>query len=215
MDGTLLKLDFEPRCSDKADYHGRKYAYSITCNVISDDKCPIREYLAGFPGSTHHSRVWQNMDIYNNPKDYSAPNEYIITDTAYKLDWFCDPAYKCIGGNHLLLPANKTEFNFYITRPRVKFEHANGIWKDRCPWLRSIRMKLTDNKALMEHILRSIHATIVFYNIMMEFCDSDLPDDYNNNMTIITDIDDTNRAPIPEERSILDQPLGEQDPPGT
>ena len=67
----------------------------------------------------------------------------------------------------------------------------------------------------MEHILRSIDSTIVFHNIMFEFCDSDLPDDYNNNVTIITDIDDANWAPIPEERLILDQPLGEQDPLGT
>jgi hypothetical protein len=74
-DGTLLKLGFEPRCSDKADYHGRKYAYSITCKIISHDKCQIREYLAGFPGPTHDSWVWQNMDIYNNPKDYFAPKE--------------------------------------------------------------------------------------------------------------------------------------------
>ena len=70
MDGTLLPLGLEPDCADKADYHGRKYAYSITCNILCDDKCRIRNYLAGFPGSTHDSRVWRNMDIYLNPKEY-------------------------------------------------------------------------------------------------------------------------------------------------
>ena len=38
MDGTLFKLSVEPRCFDKADYHGRKYQYSLTCNVICDDE---------------------------------------------------------------------------------------------------------------------------------------------------------------------------------
>ena len=68
--------------------------------------------------------------MYNNPTGYFAPCEYLITDTAYEPTWFCIPAYKCIGGNHLLLPANKTEFNFCIAHPRVKSEHVNGIGKD-------------------------------------------------------------------------------------
>jgi hypothetical protein len=215
MDDTLLKLGMEPCCSDKADYHGRKYAYSITCNVISDDKCCIRDYLAGFPGSTHDSHVWRNMNVYNNPKDYFASFEYLITNTAYEPTWFCIPAYKCTRGNHLLLPAHKTEFNFCIARPRVKSEHVNGIWKGQCPWLRSISMKLTDNKETTKHILRSIDAKVVFHNIMMEFLSNELPDDYNDNVTVITDIDDADSAPLPEERIILDQPLYEDDPSGT
>ena len=131
MDGTFFQLALEPECADKADYHGRKYAYSITCNVLCDDKCRIRDYfaLAGFPGSMHDSHVWWNMDIYQNSKEYFSPNEYVLTDTAYEPTWFCIPAYKCIGGNHLLLPSNKSEFNFCLACPRVKGEHVMGIWK--------------------------------------------------------------------------------------
>jgi hypothetical protein len=36
MDGTLLPLGIAPSCDDAADYHGRKYAYSLTVNVIND-----------------------------------------------------------------------------------------------------------------------------------------------------------------------------------
>lgn len=134
MDGTLLPLGFEPDCADKADYYGRKYVYSTTCNVLCDDKCRIQEYLAGFPSSTHDSRVWRNMDTYLNPKDYFDSNEYVLTDTAYEPDWFCIPAYKCMSGNHLMLPPNKTEFNFCLARPQVKGEHVMGIWKGRIPF---------------------------------------------------------------------------------
>ena len=76
-------------------------------------------------------------------------------------------------------------------------------------------MKLTDNKKTMKHILRSIDATVVFYNIKMEFFRNNLPDDYNDNVTVITDIDDAGRVPLPEERIILDQHLHEDSPPGT
>jgi hypothetical protein len=215
MDGTLLPLGLEPDCADKADYHGRKYAYSITCNILCDDKCRIRNYLAGFPGSTHDSRVWRNMDIYLNPKEYFDSNEYVLTDTAYEPDWFCIPAYKCISGNHSILPPNKTEFNFCLARPRVKGEHVMGIWKGRIPFLRSIRMRLTDKKDTMEKILRVIDATVVFHNIMMEFNDSELPDDLNlDDASTITDIDDPDRAPCPHERLVLDIALADDDEPG-
>ncbi len=215
MDGTLLPLGLEPDCTDKADYHGRKYAYSITCNILCDDKCRIRNYLAGFPGSTHDSRVWRNMDIYLNPKEYFDSNEYVLTDTAYEPDWFCIPAYKCISGNHSILPPNKTEFNFCLARPRVKGEHVMGIWKGRIPFLRSIRMTLTDKKDTMEKILRVIDATVVFHNIMMDFNDSELPDDLNlDDASTITDIDDPDRAPCPHERLVLDIALADDDEPG-
>ena len=61
-------------------------------------------------------------------------------------------------------------------------------------------MKLTDDKETMKHILRSIDATVVFHNIMMEFFRNELPDDYNDNVTVITDIDDADCAPLPEKR---------------
>lgn len=39
-------------------------------------------------------------------------------------------------------------------------------------------MKLTDDMATVEHILRSIDAMVVFHNIMMAFFSHDLPDSY-------------------------------------
>ena len=210
MDGTLFRLAFEPRCFDKADYHGRKYQYSLTCNVICDDECIIRDYLAGFPGSTHDSRVWRHQDIYNNPTQYFLPSEYVLTDTAFEPTWFCIPAYKCIGGNHLLLPPDKTEFNFCLARPRVRSEHVMGIWKGRCPWLRSIRMFLTDDPESMEKILKAIDATIVFHNIMMKFNKDELPGDVDlDAASIITAIDDPDRVPLPEERIVLDEAIAD------
>ena len=38
MGDALLHLGIEPECDDAADYHARKFTYSITVNVINDNK---------------------------------------------------------------------------------------------------------------------------------------------------------------------------------
>jgi hypothetical protein len=60
-DGNLLRLSLKPESEDAADYHGRKFLYSLTVNVLNDDQKRIKAYLAGFPWSTHDNHVWKNM----------------------------------------------------------------------------------------------------------------------------------------------------------
>ena len=73
MDGTLLPLAFQPSSDDAADYHGRKFPYSLTVLVINDDKRRIRGYLSGYPGSTHDNRLWRNMKQNESPDKYFSP----------------------------------------------------------------------------------------------------------------------------------------------
>jgi hypothetical protein len=117
------------------------------------------------------------MGIYLNPTSYFSENEYLLTDTAFEANWFCIPAYKCIGGNHLLLPPDKTEFNFCLARARVRSEHVMGVWKGCMPWLRGIHMVLSDDPKSMENIHCAIDATIVFHNIMTKFAKGEMPND--------------------------------------
>ena len=72
MDDTLLELGITPRCDDKADYSGRKFRYSLTVNVINDDKRRIRGYLSGYLGTTQDKRVWRNMVQCERPQDFFA-----------------------------------------------------------------------------------------------------------------------------------------------
>ena len=52
----------------------------------------------------------------------------------------------------------------------------------------------------MESILKVINATVVFHNVMMEFNDSEFPDDVDlENASTINDIDDADRVPCPYE----------------
>jgi len=56
IDGTLFPLEFRPETEDAADYHGRKFQWSLTCLVVSDQKRRIRWYNCGYPGS---AQIWR------------------------------------------------------------------------------------------------------------------------------------------------------------
>ena len=101
MDGTLLELGITPRCDDKADYSGRKFRYSLTVNVINDDKRRIRAYLSGYPGTTHDNRVWRNMVECQRSNVFFSRGEYLVTDTAYEPSEHVVPAFKSSPGTGL------------------------------------------------------------------------------------------------------------------
>jgi hypothetical protein len=150
MDGTLLPLGIAPICDDKVDYNGRKYQWSLTVNVINDNRRKIRAYLASYPGSTHDNRVWKHMKQYNNPGAYFEPSEYLLCDTAYDPSDITVPAYKCQAG--FVMPQDELNFNSCLTSPRVITEHTMGLWKGRFPWLCNIRMLITNDKESLTRI---------------------------------------------------------------
>lgn len=212
MDGTLLPLGIAPSCDDAADYHGRKFRYSLTVNVINDDHRRIRAYLAGFPGSAHDNRVWKHMKQHEKASQLFSEWEYLLCDTAYEPDSFCVPAYKCQSG--YVQPRDEEEFNTCLARVRVITEHTMGLWKGRFPWLRNIRMNITNDPESLNNILRNIDATVVLHNMLIEFGDDDDEDcPWRVDGDALSDIDDpVNRIP---ERAVLDAPIPVGSVPGT
>lgn len=211
MDGTLLPLGIAPSSDDKADYHGRKFPYSLTVLVINDDKRIIRAYLSGYPGSTHDNRLWRNMTQNQRSENFFGESEYVMSDTAFEPSGICVPAYKCEEG--FLQDPDKEKFNRCLSSPRVITEHTMGLWKGRFPWLRNIRMRITNDKKSLARILRYIDATIVLHNMIIMFGEEDSEDDpWNVNDETLSDIDDATRMP---ERDVLDLPLPVGALPGT
>jgi hypothetical protein len=205
MDGTLLELGTTPHCDDKADYSGRKFRYSLTVNVINDDKRRIRAYLSGYPGTTHDNRVWRNMVEFQGSDVYFSQGEYLVADTAYEPSESMVPAFKSSPVMGLRQPPEKQLFNMCLSSPRVTAEHTMGLWKGRCGWLRKIRMLITNEKESLEKILEYIDATIVLHNMLI---DMGFDDDENVAWDVddesLTAIDDENRIP---EWSVLDMVL--------
>jgi len=211
MDGTLLPLAFEPSSDDAADYHGRKFPYSLTVLVINDDRRKIRAYLAGYPGSTHDNRLWRNMKQNKYSNKYFSASEYVLCDTAFEPSDICIPAYKTDVGFYQSI--EKMKFNKAMSSPRVITEHTMGIWKGRIPWLRSIRMRITNDPESLEIILRYIDATVVLHNMILEFGNEhdNGGDDWIDEEQL-SDIGDVTRVP---ERDCLDLPLPPGSLPGT
>jgi hypothetical protein len=209
MDGTLLPLAITPSCDDAADYNGRKFAYSLTVNVINDDKRRIRAYLAGFPGSTHDNRVWKHMQHYQRHGEYFDPEEYLLCDTAYEPSEFAIPAYKNQAG--YVQHPDEEQFNSCLASPRVITEHTMGLWKGRFPWLRNIRMEISNDPESLKRILRYIDATVVLHNMLIKFgddADEDNPWDCDDDD--MSEID----AQMPE-RVALGLPVPQGSPTGT
>eukprot|EP00956_Cyclotella_meneghiniana_P036676 scaffold128921_cov50-Cyclotella_meneghiniana.AAC.1 len=81
-----------------------------------------------------------------------------------------------------------------------------GLWKGRFPWLRGIRMEITDDPKCKERILKYIDATVVLHNMLIEFGeDEDVENPWSIDDDDMSDIDQQ----VPE-RSVLDSavPIG-------
>jgi len=166
-DGTFLPLAFEPEASDAPDYSGRKYGFSITTIIICDYNNKIRYYLSGYLGSCHDNRVYNNTGFVKNPEDYFSPMEFNMGNSAFANNPFMVSLFRKAKGQ-LLEPDHKA-FNAKLAKLRIRSEHCIGILKGRFPWLRSIRMKVTDDPKSMRRILHLIDATVILHNMLIEF----------------------------------------------
>jgi hypothetical protein len=201
-DGTLFPLAFEPETEDAPDYSGRKYGYSLSTMIFCDHKRRIRHYLAGFPGSAHDSRVFKATIVASNPTDHFADREYCIGDSAFENSWYMVSAFKKPKGMNI--PAEHEKFNEKMASLRIASEHCIGILKGRFPWLRSIRLKITEDKRSLREILLTLEATVIVHNLLIELGEEER-DDWID-LDDFSDIDDAERAPY-EEGDALNQAI--------
>eukprot|EP00980_Cylindrotheca_fusiformis_P027095 scaffold18779_cov93-Cylindrotheca_fusiformis.AAC.1 len=193
-DGTLFPLAFEPETEDAPDYSGRKYGYSLSTMIICDHKRRIRHYLAGYPGSAHDNRVFKATNLARYPINYFTEREYIIGDSAFENSRHMVSAFKKPKGESI--PTSHEKFNEKMAKLRIISEHCIGILKGRFPWLRSIRMKIKEDKKYLRSILRMLDATIVLHNILIEFGEEEKEDWIDDDD--FSDIDEADRAPYEE-----------------
>lgn len=191
VDGTLFPLAFEPYTKDAPDYSGRKYGYSLSTLILCDHKRRIRHYLAGFPGSVHDNRIWKASKMYADPKSYFSDREYCIGDSAFANSSFMVSAFKKPKG--LAIPVQHVKFNEKLASMRIISEHCIGMLKGRFPWLRSIRLTLTENKRSLTKILLLLEATIVLHNMLIEFGEQERDEWIDRDD--FSDFDDAERAP--------------------
>ena len=190
-DGTLFPLAFEPHSMDAPDYSGRKYGYSLSTLIICDHKRRIRHYLAGFPGSAHDNRIWKASKLHKAPDSYFSHRQYCVGDSAFENEIFMVSAFK--KPKDRMIPEKHVKFNEKLARMRIISEHCIGILKGRFPWLRSIRMIVTDDKQSLKKILRLLEATVILHNMLIEIGEEDRDEWIDRDD--FSDLDDAERAP--------------------
>jgi DDE superfamily endonuclease len=182
MDGTLFPLAFSPQTKDAPDYSGRKFSYSLSVLIVNDHKRRIRHYLAGFPGSAHDQRVWTHTKLFRNPEQYFSPGQYLLGDSAFTNSCIVVSSYKKPSNG--VMDPRQEQFNTKIAKIRITSEHTIGMLKARFPWVRSIRMKITEDPESVKKILTLIKATIVLHNMLIQFKieegeeEEELPEDW-------------------------------------
>ena len=131
VDRTLFPLCFKPKRVDHADFKGRKHGYSLSGIFVNDDKRFIRYYATGWLGCIHDNRITGNTQLWKSPGDFSSPNEYIIGDSAFEVNWFILPAFSCPAG--ATMSDEHTFFNKHLSKARVISEHTIGLLIGRFP----------------------------------------------------------------------------------
>jgi DDE superfamily endonuclease len=69
VDGTHVNLEEAPTM-DRESYFDKNKNYSLQVQIICDPKKRIIHYVAGYPGSCHDSRVWNECEIKREPEKY-------------------------------------------------------------------------------------------------------------------------------------------------
>ena len=192
-DGTLFPLAFKPQRDDYVDYKGRKHLYSLSTLIVNDDKRRIRYFLAGWPGTAHDERIFANSRMCNHASDFFSPHQYIMGDSAFSARWMMIPAFKKTANNQI--HPDKEFFNKFLSKPRVLSEHTIGILKGRWQFLRSIRMRLSDNENDLRNILNYITVAIIIHNILIGFGNNG--EEFYENDGDQSDIDEDNELNQP------------------
>lgn len=126
----------------------------------------------------------------------------MLADTTFKTSHVYIPTFKTDAAYHQ--DPDKIKFNNAVSPPRVITEHTMSHWKGHFPWLRSSRMRITNDKKSLKKILCCIDAIIVLHNVLIEFGDGDDPVAPWDIEEELSDIGNITQVP---ERDVLDLPL--------
>jgi DDE superfamily endonuclease len=135
--------------------------------------------------------MWKSSRMYLDPESFFSQRQYLIGDSAFENSKIMVSAYKKPKG--LAIPQQHAKFNEKLASMRIISEHSIGMLKGRFTWLRSIRLKIKENRRSLKVILQLLKATIVLHNLLIaegeeerqEWIDED---DFS-------DFDDAERAP--------------------
>jgi hypothetical protein len=136
--------------------------------------------------------------------------QYLVGDSAFENDWFFVAAFKKLP--NCTLERDQERFSTKLSKLRIISEHCIGMLKGRFPWLRSIRLVITEDIKSLKRILQIIDATIILHNMLIEFGEED-PEDWID-FEVFSDMDEAACSPYDEDDE-LNEAVPEWAPKGT
>ena len=194
IDGSHFRIN-APQVHQE-DYVNRKSYHSVNMQAVVDAKSRFTDIYVGEPGSLHDARVLRRSPIFRKAENDVAkmfPNEtYLLGDSAYPcLNWLITP-FKDNGH----LSRAERNFNFKLSRSRVKVEHAFGLLKGRFRRLTHL------TQVQVESIPKVVTACCVLHNI----CFLQNPDEMDVPEFVDVsdgDMNENDRVDVIEEQRVL------------
>jgi hypothetical protein len=142
VDGTLVPLFEKPHHFGEG-YFDRKSNYSLNVQLITLPNLRIIDYVVGHTGSKHDSSAFKDSRTAQDHDELFPQGEWIWADSAYSLESWTTAPYK----KPLSEKANNKTFNYFVSRVRVRSEHAVGYLKGRFGSLRGLRQQILNERA--------------------------------------------------------------------
>jgi len=144
--------------------------YSLGLQLITSPSLKIWDYVLGATGSTHDSEAFKKSYTYANHETLFPHGQWLWADSAYALlDW-CITPYKEPEASERL---NK-QFNYHLSRVRIRSEHAVGALKGRFQCLKGLCVRInSENNLLLA--LEMVRSCLIVHNLILEV--EQIPDD--------------------------------------
>ena len=180
IDGTLVFLDFRPESFHEC-YFSRKSMYALNVMIVCDDQKRIIYYTAGWPGSTHDNRVFQNCNLFLNGGEFFSPHEYLLGDSAYSSSAIMVQSFKK-EASHAELEANKEFFNSCLAQIRISSEHCIGMLKGRFRCMKKCNIRLKKTTEEVKELVNLIGACVTMHNLLINYDETEIPKSWYDNL---------------------------------
>ncbi len=161
VDGTTIPIFEKPHHYWQA-FYDRKSRYSINAQIINTPNRQIIDYATGFNGSRHDTHCFRSTNLGKNPEDLLPNGEWCWGDIGYPLTpWLIIP-YK---ERHK--SKENRDFNYALSKVRIRSEHAIGYLKGRFQSLKELRIRI-NNAQDMSYASCWIQACIVLHAFALD-----------------------------------------------
>lgn len=135
--------------------------------VISDvQTLRIVDYSVGHTGSVHDSYAFQGTHTFREHAHLLRPREWIWADTAYPIQPWCIAPYKKPTRGEL--SSQQKDFNYNISKIRIRSEHAIGLLKGRWQSLHKLRIQICNNQRHL-FAIAWIRTCIILHNLTIDY----------------------------------------------